>query len=442
MDLTAELARALGLPQGLDAIARTLVRTALWGRNGCTWTMVERFGSPEHVEIAARLMGVSVYDGLAGVALFLSHYAQYRRDSMARRTCAGALQQMQGLLLQGPLDTGLYTGALGAACVGLECSLRLGLDPEQWLTLSRQLPDSPLPQNCDLLDGLSGVVLGMLNLYELTDEPRYLQSAIAAADVLIASGRSAGFKLSWPQSICQSSQDMTGLAHGASAPILALAELYARTGSQRFIDAARAGVEYEDGWFNEDEANWPDFRTQTGAGAQLHFSNAWCHGAAGICLVRARLYEVGGDSRELEKLQAAIKTLRRGINAETILPRMTQGLCHGAAGNAAILMYIGQTCSDPAQLCDALRAANDLLAVRFSGEVESERRPYAECPSLMTGLSGNGWLFLSLLGAVNPGLPLLGLRDTRKVPAAQGQFLAAPRSPVEPGQLAVAQPLQ
>jgi len=177
----------------------------------------------------------------------------------------------------------------------------------------------------------------------------------------------------------------------------ALFELYARTGEDRFRDAACRAVVYERSLFSPEAGNWRDLRDATPS-----FPVAWCHGAAGIGLSRLAASRCCDDRDVRADLETALKTSAVSFGNN-------HSLCHGDFGNLELLVQSGDTArhDEANRIVAAIleRGRRDGWRCGTPMEVES--------PGLMTGLAGIGY---GLLRVADPArtpcvLVLEGTRD-------------------------------
>jgi lantibiotic modifying enzyme len=162
---------------------------------------------------------------------------------------------------------------------------------------------------------------------------------------------------------------------------------------------AEQGIAYEQQWFSPRHNNWPDFREvmPNTPEAQWGYSAAWCHGAPGIALTRLRAWQLTHRPEYRQQAEAALRATTATV--ESAAPAAGSWcLCHGAAGNADVLLAGSEILGEPAWSVPALQAA-----VRGIETYESADLPWppgvtggTDNPSLMLGNAGTGWFFLRL----------------------------------------------
>ena len=101
----------------------------------------------------------------------------------------------------------------------------------------------------------------------------------------------------------------------------ALARLVQAKGDARFAEAARRAIDYERGVFEEEQGNWPYFRSSS---EPNEFILSWCHGAPGILLSRHLLQAAGlahahtAQEQEIARAStlAALERMSGAVSAE------------------------------------------------------------------------------------------------------------------------------
>jgi lantibiotic modifying enzyme len=237
-------------------------------------------------------------------------------------------------------------------------------------------------------------------------------AALPAANLgvsLIAAGRPGRRGLRWPTTTAFGLRaGLTGMSHGAAGIGLALAELAADTGDDRFRSAAVAAFDFERGYFDPAHANWADLRGPGGArigGRWRTYAPFWCHGAAGIALSRLLSATAG--------LPGCADEASHGLRTTTDWLEYAVGgdepvvLCHGMAGNAEVLRLAARTDLLSTEVEPVVRAVEVEICRRFSGPLVTWPCRAAAglmVPGLMCGLAGVGHF---LLRAAAPGLPTI-----------------------------------
>jgi hypothetical protein len=173
---------------------------------------------------------VSIQCGAAGILAFL-HEAT---GSAAPRH----VDWMMARLREGRIPPGLQTGRAGTALV----LARLGREDDA-LGVARGLASDPVLETAPgLWTGRAGVGLTLLTLGRQLDQPDLVAEARQCADRLLATGERSRGRQFWHDS---TERVPLGLAYGASGVALFLLHLAAATGEERYLDAARSGLEFD-----------------------------------------------------------------------------------------------------------------------------------------------------------------------------------------------------
>ena len=357
-------------------VGRRLVSEAVWHDDRCTWfgDDVEDDGAVIHRSLAADL-----YGGTSGVAWFLAHLFAATGDDDVAATAAGALRQALSRT-RGRTDAGLYTGSAGIALAAVTAG-RLISAPEIAAegarvaqVTAREAVVRPSGET-DLIGGLAGTVLALLELSRALEDESLVDAAGTLGEHLLERTRAEASMESAQPWLC-------GLGHGASGIALALLELGAALDDPRFEEAALSELEYERSWFSREHGNWPDLReldrAKLEAGAGPGYPVFWCHGAAGIGLVRLRAYERTGDEAWLAEAAAAIDTASATILRIVTLP-------DGILRRASISRSATASARWPS--CTSLRPRRQATRSTWPMPGDSSGSPYAAGAPTTTGFA-------------------------------------------------------
>ncbi len=416
-------------------LATQLQHGALRGGNGSPEWLGLDLG-PDGERFVFGLVGPSLYGGRTGIALFLSVLAQRLERDGGFEAQARALRDDARAAMSAVLETAASDDAFalsrslrdqplgltgtGGLLLGALALDRSGLRPQSGtytelakrlaaaLTAARIHDDTHL----DVTSGCAGLIGPLLMLAGAEGAARRGDSApfalaIACGDRIVAQQTADG---AWPNA--DAKRSLTGFSHGAAGISAALARLHRMTGADRFLTAARRGLDYERTHFVAARGNWPDFRT---TGRAERFMNTWCHGAPGIALSRLCLRMTSlWDERAHEELAVAFATtLQDDVHVDQ--------LCCGEFGRAAIL-DVATACGLGTQWVDAagrMRARSVRAAERRDGAYRlfSAVDAQVNVPGLFTGSAGIG---LGLLAADDPRVAAdclsCGLLGTTDVP--------------------------
>ena len=411
------------------------MRDAVWDGERCNWfsPVFDEFGGVQ--QLGWGTLGPTLYDGTAGIGLFLAFLHRATGDEVIAATAAGALEHAFSRRddVPGGIRTGFYTGWIGIGHAAIEAGRCLDRPDfgERGLALIRNALEETEPA-VDIMSGDAGIIAPLLRLAAREPEAADLrEAACAAGERLLARACSTERGLSWDtltdmKRVVDSAglgdggdipwldrdpPHLTGFSHGAGGVAIALLELACATGDSRFADAARAGFAYEDSWFDDQADGWPDLRHED---PSLGSPSAWCHGAVGIGLARLRAYRLTGEPAYLDATQRALRIAARSLVGTFAGGQPSYCLCHGAAGDAELFMLAAETLGD-------MEAAQLAAAVAWHGltTFAEPKVPWpagvpgaAEAPGLMLGYAGTGYFYLRVADpAATPSILLVTAGD-------------------------------
>jgi class II lanthipeptide synthase len=415
-----------------DRIGARLCRDALWSGARCTWlgwSMEFRAGQWAP---AMRAMGAMLYDGTAGIGLFLARLAGLTSDAIIGATARGALAQAIAAAdaVADAGEYGCYAGLGGIAYASLEAAAALddaALAAEGARLLRRTASIPPHPQRLDVVNGSAGLI-PLLLAATGADRDAALAAAVAHGEQLLLRADRAPEGWSWNTMGGSARRNLVGYSHGTAGIACALAELGAGAGRADFRHAANEALRYERRHFVPDQGNWPDFRdfgTAEPTGAPPCML-AWCHGAPGIGIGRLRLRQTLPDAADWRtEAEIAVAT-----TAATLEPPITEAagsfcLCHGHGGNCDLLLLAADGLERP-----DLRQRVERVGTEAIARFETQNLPWpcgvpgaGETPNLMLGLAGIGYFYLRLHDA--RGIPSVLSISARDVAAAGVRRTAA-----------------
>lgn len=388
-----------------------LCRDAIWDAHRCNWLGASMEPIDANWTVATRSFGPDLYDGTSGIALFLGMLYSLTGDDLFRITAQGALHQAVSALdtYDRAARIGFFNGITGIACALLRVGHTLDAPEfvDEGLALLTSLADLDAGQApLDVVIGSAGIIPALIDVHSGFPHDIWIDLAVQHGENLLNRAEKTEIGWSWntidlPTNSTQ--HNLTGFAHGAAGIAWALLELFQKTGDDRFRVAAEEGIRYENGWYSAEFENWPDFRQfdtpetaeRTTPGS---YSVAWCHGAPGIGFSRVRAFQIIGAASHRRDAEVAIKTTAAMLHSLLQTGQGNYSLCHGMAGNAALLVYAGQVLSDP----ELTRLANQVG--QFGIEHYENRNIEWPCgvmgggatPNLMLGLAGIGYFLLQL----------------------------------------------
>lgn len=418
----------------LEAAARIGARLAdgaVWADDACTWTvMVPDRGTPGSREVVAASAGGAVYQGTAGIGLFLAELAPLTGDARIARAAAGAIRHALGEGERLPHTAfGLHGGRVGIAWAAVRAARLLERDDFRgaaWRLLEPLEGKETLDRGTDVIGGAAGAIPALLGLAGELEGERLREMARRLGDHLISTAAREPDGWSWVTMPGSAARNLNGYAHGAAGCGHALLELFHATGEGRFRYGAEQAFAYERRSYSPEQGNWPDLRhiqlseyVQAGRVEELralarseegfpgqtpHFMSAWCHGAPGIGLTRLRAWQLLADAVHREEAEGAVRATLRSLED----PRMNYSLCHGRAGNCETLLLAADVLGD-ASLRERAEAC-----MREGCEASAAGEPWASGtmggvpdPSLLLGEAGIGHFLLRLHSPAVPSVLLV-----------------------------------
>jgi type 2 lantibiotic biosynthesis protein LanM len=344
-------ATVAGLPfhEAAIEIARDLSRRAVFGPDGsCTWIGLQ--WRPKAGAYRFDTAGVSLYDGLGGIALFLAALEKTTGSREFRSLLEGTLRSARAAVSQ-VTDKPKWNRSTDKdmeACLSMDPLLRAGKMANDAETIRCACDAARLatPQllaadkRGDLYFGTVGVLNGLLGLWEFDPREEYREAALACGAKLAASEEPAAGK----------------------GP--ALARLYAATGNTRYLRAAR-----------------------------LEPATPWTEGAAGAGIASLATLAFADSAETRGEIEAAIDQITRSP-----LPA-TDNLLHGAFGEASFLLNAAEQLGRP-ELRERAEERAHAAVVRAGGaggyRLLRELPNDAFTPGFITGTAGIGYELLRL----------------------------------------------
>jgi hypothetical protein len=381
------------------SIGNQLCADALWHGRACNWISDDANDENGQLAAFARSMNGSLYDGTLGVAAYLAQLARFSGDSAHRNTAIGAL--WHALLQAAPVSISLYEGRLGIVTQGLALARELDDASLQdgYLqaadTLLEQLPQAET--DTDLMHGVAGAVLGLLNMAH--EAPSLAERCVAQAErygqQLIELAQRTPHGWHWPSE--GHVLGLCGLSHGNAGIALAFAALHRTAPAEAWQQAVRSALDYEAYWYLPQQANWPYLFPDDASSFDDRPDNcgmAWCHGAPGIALSRLALWQLTGNDAYKQAAVAAFDTVVRDLESPHGSAGDSYTLCHGPAGNADMLLDAARYLQQPAWE----KLARDVARQGVDQQTGNWRSGLGvddgHALGLMLGLAGTGYFLL------------------------------------------------
>jgi type 2 lantibiotic biosynthesis protein LanM len=349
-------------------------------------------------------MGIDLYSGLSGQALFLGFLGEMTGDHTYTRLARESLNTLRGDLpqLRPVIDEIGAFNSLGGIFYVMAHLGRLWQDDglheeaQEWVAWLEPLVEKDV--NYDIISGSAGCIAGLLSLYRCKPSEKTLAAAVQCGEHLLKNALDIDGAAAWKTPY---SPPLTGFSHGSAGIARALMELAHVSGVSRFYNTALDALAFERSHFLPDIQNWADRRhfireMEKESGKRIA-AVTWCHGAPGIGLSRFAMAQ-WMKPRDKEDLHRDIRvamdtTLASGFG-------MNHSLCHGDLGNLEVLL---QAVLHP-ELAGAAGQWKEKLHRLTAGILDSiDRHGWicgvaagTETPGLMTGITGIGCQLLRL----------------------------------------------
>lgn len=342
----------------------------------------------------------NLYNGLAGIVLFLAHLGEMSGKTKYRHLAEKALTNLLRKLDNGVhklYGLGAFSG-WGSVIYVLSELARIWDRPELIERAASYLDEAMElladDEYFDALYGAAGFICSLLSLYRVKPDPHILNMAIRCGEHLLQHQTSTPKGKGWvlPEACVE---PLAGFSHGSAGIAWGLYHLADATGDMRYAEAAKATLVYERNTFNEELGNWPDLRIIDNPHPlvdpdETPYMIAWCHGATGVGAGRLGLPQQFRDEETEKEIRIAVKTLREGGFGAT------HCLCHGDLGNLDMMLLASMQWQDEALRKEVMQRAQTILeSIEKHGPLCGI--PLAvETPSFMNGLSGMGYQLLRL----------------------------------------------
>lgn len=326
-------------------------------------------------------MALDLYHGLSG--MLLVYCALERRSGAVWQAATDAMQQQLQLLVQQSLtDSRPFLGAPGTLWA-LAQSAILRRQPallQQCVDWFCDADFVAVTDEFDLIDGLAGLLLCQLSLYQHRAEPRLAQQMRTVVAKLQAKAQQDDNGCYWQS---KQGQGLCSFSHGGGGVAYALLRYAEHMADSAARQTGLAALRYEDAHFVPEVQNWPDLR----ADVQQKYNLTWCNGLSGHLLARSRdLYLL--SEQQQQQFTAALSYFA------TQSVYLDHSVCHGLAGAVLVSLHLPAAQRQlPQQLASYLCQQRPLQTGSSydAGDL-----------SLMTGFGG---ILYSLLRLTDPQLP-------------------------------------
>lgn len=383
---------------GADSVFAFIRRTAEHERQTCRWKTAD-YENRFHY-------GISIFNGVGGIPLFLADYAQMRRNEEALELALAALEWCADSGQEGP-TRGLYTGKAGPAFVALyldaqERSPAITALCERVTTSI--LHEDPGPVT-DIMGGAASNGFYLLQLWKKAKEHKLLEGAKRCGEWLLQ-------QLAHDQLGCHclirpdgqfGKRPYSGFAHGTSGVAFFFALLYEATQESAWKEVAMELFDtliahaklIHGGW------NWTPL-----LGDEVLSRCQWSHGASGIGVAFLRASEILAETR---LIQAATMAGEAAYGYGDLRHNPTQ--CFGLASSGDLLLELWRVTRENRWLDRALEFGELVLNYRATppeGDAWPTDEPGLYTADFMCGGSGTGHFLLRLETQGSLSMPLMG----------------------------------
>ncbi len=380
LEKPAVTARELPDPSAVETAARGI------GDRLCTLAIIRRGRASwlfptldDRVRLSPAVVGFDLYDGLAGIALFLGALWLRTGEQRYRRVAEAALAEALAIHRSMPrerISIGAYDGAGGLAwalaVVGRWFG-RTALTLQAIEIVRRHAPFAAEEPTVDLIGGRAGFLAAGIAVATMAGDSKMIEALGPCANSL---GTLA------PEALPDEAE--AGLAHGRAGVGLALARWARLRQNDQDFDAAYGLLVGDlDAAGAVRRGERPAEREHDG-----RTMIAWCRGGMGVGLATIRLGRPhASGTRDL--VEAIAGTLASTEGA-ALCP------CHGALGTIEFL-EAARTVGVEGSAALADRLGGEIMTRVLGGELCADHYHRIEAPGLMRGLAGTGYALLRML---------------------------------------------
>jgi type 2 lantibiotic biosynthesis protein LanM len=387
-------------------IAEGLSEHAIRRGSEAAWIGLDWLGDAEAFQLVC--LGPDLYNGVSGIAVFLSAHAAVARHEPSAMLARAAVSHLRRKLKDG-------NAARFARSLGIGGAVGLGSLVYALTVMSKTLRDDGLladaqaaadlmtddliaaDRRLDVIGGSAGAILGLLRLYRDTKSDGVLARAVTCGEHLLRQNRiGPEGRRSWV-GLGFGQHPLNGMSHGAAGFAYALASLAAATGREDFAQAASACLAFENASYDADRHNWPDLRHPGAPG----WACRWCHGAPGIGLARAAMLKRG--MMDPAPLRTDIGHALEGV--EQGWPQELDTLCCGTLGSVEFFCEAGDALGRPdVRAIAAERLSAMVAAAASAGDFRWNSGKRQFNLGLFRGVAGVGYTLLRQVDGTLPNV--------------------------------------
>ena len=339
----------------------------------------------------------SFYNGNCGIALFFAALAKVTHDSKWHNLTLSSLKCLQYMFNRADSNDEQkirLVQNLGVSCTtGLASIIYAFVKISDFLQNPSLLEDANqmaslitldlinADQKYNVMEGVAGIILSLVNLYEANSvnnisQSNLLQLLISCGEHIVNVKNQENSKY----------QPLTGFSQGLAGIAYALLKLFSVTQDTRFLEVATEAISYENSFFSNEANNWPDLRAEKPV-----FRVNWANGASGIALARLGCLSFLDTEQIRKDIDVALETTQKFCLGDS------DNLCWGTFGCLEAILVASQKLNRPDLLEFCKPIVNHLiLQAESKGNFSlfSNLPALIHNPSFFHGTSGIGYELL------------------------------------------------
>jgi hypothetical protein len=295
--------------------------------------------------------GLDIYNGNAGILLLLGqlielHYGDPAVKNLGMELSKWLVQKAEEVPIdRSSFHTG-YTGTIFSLLKFADITKSRHLHEQTKLLLLSKIDHlGDETHFCELINGLSGTILGLLLIKQFLPSKRIDKRIEYLSIQIIKRAKFSRRGVCWDD-FADRIQPLCGFSHGASGVGHVLLLLANATGNNDFKVLHDLAIRYENSFLSLNDHNWPDFRLDFEDKKSLsdrlglfrnnefkalntpNLMTAWCHGSPGILLQRVFASKNKSQRFYMAHFKTALSHLLATLPSERNI-----SLCHGVSGN-------------------------------------------------------------------------------------------------------------
>lgn len=246
----------------LAEIYEAVLHEALVDKSGICWETITSIREKNAVD---RSVKYGISNGTTGIALFLIEYYKFSPGNevknIIKRSLLGAFTYYNGN--SSIWEVGFYHGRGGLIYTLVQAHKILG--EQEFLSLAKKLIRWPIGESnhsvFNLNSGVSGYLLGVLHYYQATNDSSILSVILSLIGALISGVKIKKQGIFWDE-LYFSSGPVCSFVYGNSGIVFVLSELRKRFTIAGLDKIIREAIAFEDSFYCEKTANWPDYSNE------------------------------------------------------------------------------------------------------------------------------------------------------------------------------------